>query len=62
MGGNKDKYSFDLNDDQATWLQEMVNQYTLEDKSKAVRIVLDYIKEEANLDDVFQKIRCSHCN
>ena len=62
MGGIKKKYSFELNDDQVTWLQEMVESHSLEDEGKALRVVLDYIKEEANLDDVFKKIRCNHCN
>ncbi len=62
MGGTKNKHSFDLNDDHITWLKEMIEVYSLEDEGKALRIVLDYIKEEADLDTVFEEIRCNHCD
>jgi hypothetical protein len=62
MGGIKSKHSFDLNNDHITWLKEMVEVYSLEDEGKALRIILDYIKEEADLDAVFEEIRCNHCD
>ena len=43
------------------WLKEMADQYDLEDENKALRVVLDYVKEEADLDEVFEEIRCNHC-
>jgi len=62
MGGIKNKHSFDLNNDHIAWLKEMVETYSLDDEGKAVRIILDYIKEEADLDEVFEEIRCNHCD
>jgi len=62
MGGIKTKYSFDLNDDHVAWLKEMTEKYALEDEGKALRIVLDYVQEEADLDTVFEEIRCNHCD
>jgi len=62
MGGIKTEYSFELNQDHMTWLKEMCEKYTLEDEGKALRIVLDYVQEEAELDCVFEEIRCNHCD
>jgi len=62
MGGIKKELSFEFNNDHITWLKEMVEVYSLEDEGKALRIVLDYIKEEADLDAVFEEIRCNHCD
>ncbi len=62
MGGIKQKYSLELNEDQMEWLQKMVSQYALDDEGKALRIILDYVQDEADLDTVFEVIRCNHCD
>ncbi len=62
MGGIKTKHSFDLNDDHVEWLKEMTEKFSLEDVGKALRIVLDYVMEEANQETVFEVIRCNHCD
>jgi len=62
MGGIKTEYSIELNLDHMAWLKEMCEKYTLDDEGKALRIVLDYIKEEADLESVFEEIRCNHCD
>lgn len=61
MGGIKTKYSFDLNADQMSWLQEMTKKYGISDEGKAVRIILEYIRDEVDLDAVFDEVRCNHC-
>lgn len=61
MGGFKEVYSFELNEDAAAWLEEMATQYNLADTDKALRIVLDYVMHEADKDEVFEEIRCNHC-
>ena len=61
MGGIKTEKTYELNDDVIAWLKEMADQYDLEDENKALRVVLDYVKEEADLDEVFEEIRCNHC-
>ena len=62
MGGIKTSYSVELNDDQITWLKKMAEKYSIDDEGKALRIVLDFVQEEADLDAVFEQIRCGHCN
>ena len=62
MGGIKTKFSFDLNSDQIEWLNEMTEKYAIDDKDKALRIVLDYVQEESDLGTVFEEIRCNHCD
>ena len=61
MGGIKEAHTYELNDDHAVWLKEMAEHYGLEDESKALRIVLDYVMQETDLDEVFEEIRCHHC-
>ena len=61
MGGIKTAHSYELNEDVIAWLKEMAENYDLEDENKALRIVLDYVREEADLDEVFEEIRCLHC-
>lgn len=61
MGGIKTKYAVDLNADQISWLQEISKKYAISDEGKALRIILDYIQDEADLDTVFGQVRCNHC-
>jgi hypothetical protein len=62
MGGIKVEHTFELNDDHVDWLKEMTEKYALEDEGKALRIVLDYVNEEADQTTVFEEIRCNHCD
>ena len=59
--GIKVGHTFELNDDHIEWSKEMATKYALDDEGKALRIVLDYIKEEADHSTVFEEIRCNHC-
>ena len=61
MGGIKTAQSYELNEDVIQWLKEMADQYDLPDSGKALRIVLDYVREEADLNEVFEEMRCNHC-
>ena len=61
MGGIKTAHAYELNEDIIAWLKEMADKYDLEDENKALRIVLDYVREEADLGVVFEEIRCNHC-
>ena len=62
MGGFKEAHTYDLNEDHAAWLKEMADKYMLDDENKALRIVLDYVMQEADHDEVFEEIRCHHCS
>ena len=61
MGGRKTQQEFELNDDHVAWLQEMTEKYGLFNEDKALRVVLDYVMEEAEQSAVFENIRCNHC-
>ena len=61
MGGRKTQQELELNDDHVAWLQEMTEKYGLFDEDKALRVVLDYVMEEAEQSTVFENIRCNHC-
>ncbi len=62
MGGFKEAHTYELNDDHAEWLKEMAEKYMLDGESKALRIVLDYVMQEADHDEVFEEMRCNHCS
>jgi len=61
MADQKIKYEFEIQEDHIQWLNEMVNQYSLPDKHKVLRILLDFAKEDGDLDLIFDTIRCQHC-
>ena len=61
MGGIKVEHTFELNDDHVEWLKKMAAKYALDDEGKALRIVLDYMKEKADQSTVFEEVRCNHC-
>ena len=60
-----DKIEFDieLESDHIEWLESKVNQYDLNNVSKALRILLDYSILDANDEEIFsaENIRCRHC-
>ena len=55
------KAIFDLHSDQIEWLSEMSKQYALTDESKTLRVLLEFVQTEADLEVVFNKIRCNRC-
>ncbi len=61
MGGTKTDHSFELNPDQVEWLKEMAEKHSLPDEHKALRVLLDYAKVEADQEQVFTEFRCLHC-
>lgn len=61
MGGMKTEQTYELNEDHISWLREMAANYDLPDQHKALRIVLDYARTEADHDLVFTELRCNHC-
>jgi len=61
MGGIKTEQKYELNENHVGWLKEMAEKYALFDEDKALRIVLDYVMDEADLTTVFTEIRCNHC-
>jgi hypothetical protein len=61
VGGFKTEQKVELNDDHATWLDEMASKYHLPDRNKALRCVLDHAMGDADADTIFTEFRCRHC-
>ena len=61
MGGIKFSHALELNANHLDWLRAMTDEYALPDADKALRIVLDYVMDEADPSTVFEEIRCNHC-
>ena len=62
MAGDKKKVTFEINADSDEMLNKIVEDYKLPDKSKAIRVLLDYVQEkETDWDDMFATVRCNRC-
>ena len=62
MSKSKQYVSYSLYDNQHDWIKEMTERYEIVDSDKALRIMINYINQEADLDTVFKKIRCLGCS
>lgn len=59
----KAMYSVELEAEMMAFLEQMVTKYDLPDVSKAMRCLINYARgEEALRDDIFEEIRCYHCD
>ena len=63
MSQGKITVSFEIESDQADWINEQVEQFGLPDESKAMRILLDYALEESDTELIFSgdNTRCRYC-
>ena len=61
MAGDKISVQFEINDDAEELLNEVVEKYELKDTSKALRIILDYVAEDGDWDEIFGTVRCRRC-
>ena len=62
MAGDKKKVTFEINADSDEMLNKIVEDYKLPDKSKLIRVLLDYVEEkETDWDDMFATVRCNRC-
>tara|TARA_B100001540_G_C15495405_1_gene501118 strand:+ start:381 stop:569 length:189 start_codon:yes stop_codon:yes gene_type:complete len=62
MSGEKKEVTFEINTDSNQMLEKIVEEYKLPDKSKALRVLLDYVEEkESDWDDMFATVRCNRC-
>ncbi len=56
------EYTLELKEDQYQYLTEMVDKYSLDDESKALRCLINFAIEEADHEEsIFDEIRCRHC-
>ncbi len=61
MAGTKEQTSFDVQADLLAMLDEAARKYSLPDRDKALRCVLDYVATDGNWDEIFSEIRCLRC-
>jgi hypothetical protein len=63
MAGNKSAMTFEARDYQIEFLRDMMGKYAIKDESKALRVLLDYAVQDADLDAIFDKknMRCIAC-
>ena len=58
----KERYEVFLNKHQMSFLEEMAEKFGLEDRSKALRCLVNYaIDETDEIDRIFDEIRCLDC-
>lgn len=58
---DKVEQSFEIYGDQLQVLEEMAEEYELPDLDKTMRVLLDYVIEEGDRDEIFGKVRCLRC-
>jgi len=61
MAGNKISVEFQIQQDTVKMLEYAVEKYKLEDKSKALRCILDFTATDGNWDVIFKQIHCTRC-
>ena len=62
MAGVKDAYQIDLNAEQIAFLKSTQEQYNIPDESKVVRIMVDYLLSNPDIQaTVFDETRCLWC-
>ncbi len=62
MSKDKKEVTFEIYPDMEKLLDKIVDDYNLPDKSKAIRILLDYVDEkDSEWDDMFATTRCNRC-
>ncbi len=61
MAGEKIDVTFSINPDMEKMLVEAVEKYQLPDTSKALRVVLDYVMQDGDWEEIFTRIRCKRC-
>ena len=62
MSKDKIKMEVEIYEDMDKLLDKFVDDYNLPDKSKAIRVLLDYVNEKENeWDEMFATVRCNRC-
>ena len=62
MAGAKDAYQIDLSAEQIAFLWSAQEQYNIPDESKVVRIMVDYLLSNPDIQaTVFDETRCLWC-
>ena len=58
MAGTKKEELFSIQEDMVSMLEHLSDKYKLEDRSKALRVILDYVAKDGDIEEIFTKRRC----
>ncbi len=61
MAGIKKEEVFSIQEDMMDMLEYLASKYKLADRSKALRVILDYVAEEGDIEEIFSVRRCLRC-
>ena len=63
MASDKVTNPFEIEREQNDWLDEVAEEYSLQDSSKALRVLLDYAIQDGDKDLIFatENMRCRFC-
>ena len=61
MAGTKITVEFEVQQDLVKMLEYAAEKYSMGDKSKALRCVLDYVATDGDWEKMFKQIRCIRC-
>ena len=62
MPKEKQAYELTLEVDQMNFLRSAAEKYGIADENKAVRVVMDYVMSDRDIQDsIFNEIRCLRC-
>ena len=63
MASDKVTHPFEIESEQNDWLDEIAEEYSLQDSSKALRVLLDYAIQDGDADLIFapENMRCRFC-
>ena len=53
MAGIKKEEVFSIQEDMTDMLEYLASKYKLADRSKALRVILDYVAEEGDIEEIF---------
>lgn len=61
MAGRKIEVAFNIQKDLYEMLEYAKEKYGLEDQSKALRCILDFVATDGDWDAIFKQTRCQRC-
>ena len=61
MAGIKKEEVFSIQEDMTDMLEYLASKYKLADRSKALRVILDYVAEEGDIEEIYSVRRCLRC-
>lgn len=62
MAGPKETYEVELNPDQMSFVRSLKDQFSINNESKTIRIMVDYLISNPDVHDtIFSQRRCLRC-